>query len=170
MTRILTRLALAATCCYTFMLTGCPVSSKFPLGPKGAEPVNQELIGTWNQGDKELEAQKIKISNGKDANTYKVEVLEKGDAFMADATQFNGWLTNINKMQFLVLQEAPDGNATETYFVYHIQQKNGKVITNDISLKVNGTDAITSIDAYREEVTASMKDKEFLSGEITWSK
>lgn len=38
----------------------------------------------------------------------------------------------------------------------------------DISLKVNGVDAITSIQAYRDEVKASMEFDSFLGNQIDW--
>jgi hypothetical protein len=40
----------------------------------------------------------------------------------------------------------------------------------DITLNVNGIDAITSIEAYRDEVKASMAFEDFLSNQIDWVK
>ncbi len=170
MTKILSRLAIGATFCFSLMLTGCPVSSKYPLGVKGAVPADNNLLGTWAQDDEKTEATKVKITKGKEDNTYNLVVEEKGEAFMADATQFKAWLTVINNQNFLVLQENQDEKPSETYYVYHIKTGNNSITTNDITLKEKGADAITSIDAYRAEVTASIKSTDFLAGEIKWTR
>lgn len=153
-----------------FAFMGCPVSSKFPLGEKGKEPLNKELIGTWKNDSTGSEAVKVTISKGKEENTYSVHVDEKGEMFMAGSQDFNGWLTELDGKTFFVLQEVVESQATETYYVYHIAVDKNKLTTHDVTLKVKGTDAITSTPAYREEVSASMKKEDFLAGKIVWKK
>lgn len=154
-----------------FILTACPVSSSYPLGEKGSVPLDPKLLGTWiAQEDPEgIEAQQITISKGTEKNTYDVHVDEPGEAFMANSNDFKGWLVELKSSKFLVLQEVVEGSPAETYYVYHITINGNSIVTNDITLGVNGTDAITSISAYQEEVLASMELEDFLGSEIHWS-
>lgn len=153
------------------ILTACPVASNYPLGKKGAVALNPKLIGTWLTDQQDIEANQISITKGTEKNTYNLHVDEKGSMFMADGEDFIAWVAEIKEMKFLVLQQLVDGQATETYYVYHINMLKDKAfVSSDITLKVLGTEAITSIDAYREEVKASMEMEGFLTGEISWTK
>ena len=154
-----------------FILTACPVSSSFPLGEKGSVPLDPKLLGTWisEEDPEDIEAKQITISKGKEKNTYSVHVDEPGEAFMANSSDFTGWLVELKTAKFLVLQELVEGMPAETYYVYHITINGNSIVTNDITLGVNGTEAITSISAYQEEVLASMELEDFLGSEINWS-
>ncbi|MCC6700299.1 MAG: hypothetical protein IT221_02175 [Fluviicola sp.] len=153
------------------ILTACPVSSSYPLGKKGAVALNPRLLGTWVSDQEDIEANQISITKGTEKNTYNLHVDVKGSMFMGDGEDFLAWVAEIKEMKFLVLQQLVDGQATETYYVYHFNLlKDNSLVSNDITLKVLGTDAITSIDAYREEVSASMEMEGFLASEINWTK
>ncbi|ASS48904.1 MAG: hypothetical protein A3D31_05790 [Candidatus Fluviicola riflensis] len=153
-----------------FILAGCPVSSTYPLGKKGDVKLDTRLIGTFSNTVGDVEADKIIVTKGSEANTYNVHVEEKGSSFMADGEDFVGWLTKMDDQTFFVLQQLIDGEAEETYYVYHIEFNKSGFTSSDISLKVNGVDAITSIEAYREEVKASMGMEGFLASQIEWKK
>jgi hypothetical protein len=155
---------------FSFLFAGCPVSSTFPLGASNAEEIDTRLIGTWKNDSASVEASEVKIEKA-DAYTYKMTVVEKGSTYMAEGEIFNAWLTKLKDKTFLVLQETDNGTAKEKYYVYCLSGigKNS-ITTNDITLKVGGTDAITSIQAYRDEVTASMEKEDFLAGTIVWKK
>lgn len=154
-----------------FILAGCPVSSTYPLGKKGDVKLDTRLIGTFANSVEDVEANKVVIKKGSETNTYSVYVSEKGSSFMADGPDFTGWLAKLDDQTFFVLQQIMDGEEQETYYVYHIEfNKSGEFTSSDISLKVNGIDAITSIEAYREEVKASMGMEGFLAGTIEWKK
>lgn len=153
-----------------FILAGCPVSSKYPLGEKGKEEFNEMLIGTWVNDQSESAAKQVTITSGEELNTAKLHVDEKGESFMADDVNFLIWLTTLEKKTFLVLQQILDGQLVETFYVHHISITDNKVTTSDIGLLVNGVDAITSVDSYREEVKASMGNAAFLSDQIVWIK
>ncbi|MES2555006.1 MAG: hypothetical protein V4604_02595 [Bacteroidota bacterium] len=153
-----------------FLLAGCPVSSTYPLGKKGDVKLDTRLIGTFSNTVGDVEADKVIVKKGTETNTYFVHVEEKGSAFMADGEDFTGWLTKLEDETFLVLQQLIDGEEQETYYVYHIGFNKSGFTSSDISLKVNGTAAITSIEAYREEVEASMGMDEFLASPIEWTK
>ena len=160
--------ALIASC--LFLLTACPVASTYPLGNKGDVKLDTKLLGVWTNESVDTEATGVTISKGTEMNTYAVHVDEKGSMFMGDGEDFIGWLTLLNGKTFFVLQQVVDGEATESYYVYHIKLDKSTLTTNDITLKVNGTDAITSISTYQEEVIASMVMDDFLAGEIQWQK
>jgi len=166
------RICLPALVLLSFVLSGCPVGSKYPLGLEtDAVSFDKNLIGTWENSAKDVEAGKINIIKGSGKNTYLLSVLTKGDSFMADHDNFRCWVTLLNGRKFFVLNEVNDDfEATDSYFVYAFSVNGNQLTTNDISLKIKGTDAITSVTAYRDEVTASMKDPEFLQGKIEWKK
>lgn len=163
-----TRTCLAALIVLSFVLTGCPISSKYPLGVlSAAKPFDKTLIGTWKHPDEKAEATVITIEKGKNQYPYRVFVMEKGESFMADSEIFDAWIITLEGKNFLVLKET---ETEEAYFVYHIKVGVNEIITNDITLKVKGTDAITSVKSYQEEVIASMKKDGFLAGQITWKR
>lgn len=153
------------------LLTACPVSSSYPLGKKGAIAIRQDLIGTWTTSYEDIEANQVTIKKGPEANTYAVHIDERGEMFMGDGDDFLGWIAEVKGKHFFVLQQLIDNEAKETYYVYYFDfLKDNTLVSNDITLKVLGTNAITSIDAYREEVSASMEMEGFLTGEIQWKK
>lgn len=155
----------------SFVLCGCPVSSKFPLGLQtDAIAFDNNLVGTWENPSKEEEAKLIKIEKGSEKNTYKLKIVEKGDGFMADSDNFLCWVTVLNEKKFFVMQEilAPGENAS--FYVYQIAVSGNKLTSHNITLKVKGTDAITSVSSYREEVAASMEKEDFLTGKTVWTK
>lgn len=166
--RVLLSSVVLISCAWIF--TACPVSTTYPLEKKGAVKLDKAFIGEWRTETEDIEAKRISIKQGAEANTYNITVKERGSMFMADGDDFIGWLAELGGKRFMVLQQVLEGEAKETYYVYHVSIDGKSLVTNDISLKVGGTDAITSINAYQAEVLASMKMDEFLSGEIQWSK
>lgn len=154
-------------CSVIFM--GCPVSTTYPLGLNDGQKIEKGLIGTWKNDSTNVEAIKVTIKKSTEY-TYDVTIEEKGSMYMAESTIFKGWLTTIKDRQFLVLQEVLDGVAKETYYVYHLTITKESITTNDITLKVGGTDAVTSVENYRKEVESSMEKEGFLAGPIVWKK
>lgn len=152
------------------LFCGCPVDSAYPLEVNEKGTISENLTGIWITDQTDLEAEKVQISLNEGGKSYKVEVLETGETFMADTKIFKGWLTGLGGRKFLVLQEMQAGKEAEKYYVYDIVIGVDEITTHDISLKVNGTAAITSVQSYQEEVKASMKKDSFLSSEIVWKK
>lgn len=156
-------------------LTGCPVSSKYPLADKkDALPFDDNLVGSWTNSnadkDKGHEVGKMVIAKGSANNTYRIVVKEKRDMYAAETDVFEGWVIELNGMKFFVLQEVRKQKLYDEYYVYHVTFGKSMVSSNDISLKVKGIEAITSIEAYQEEVKASMKHPEFHSSKTIWYK
>ena len=57
----------------SFILTGCPVSSEYPLIEKSnAAAADTRLIGIWHNSNSEAVAQKITVKKGSIKNTYSV--------------------------------------------------------------------------------------------------
>jgi len=154
---------------FCLFLMACPVSSSYPLGEKGKEKIDKNMIGKWKTDKADHEAKKINVRMADDFS-YDVTVEEEGSSFMADTKEFKGWLTKLEGKTFFVLQEINEGKATETYYVYHITIGKDGFTTHDIGCLVDGTSAITSTEAYRNEVKASMSKENFLSSEAKWVK
>ncbi len=149
------------------LVTGCPVGVSFPLGQPGTEKINKDIIGTWSQTDPDKEVLKMEIKKV-DEFTIAVKVNEKGSMYSEDVTDFKGYFTEIDGKKFIYLQDATNELASWYSYCYEI---NGKTLhTWDISLKVGGVDAVTSTEAYRQEVSGSLKFADALSGETVWTK
>lgn len=153
-----------------FLLVGCPINTAFPLGKKGETAFNESLLGIWTNDHTDGVATKVSITKDTDLNCAVLHIDTKGEMFMAETVDFKIWLTTIEQKTFLVLQDLIDGVPHENYHAYHLLIDERLVITSDISLLVDGSDAITSIDNYRAEVKASMSESEFLADPIEWKK
>ena len=150
-----------------FVITGCPVGVPYPLGKQGTEKINKDILGTWTQTITDMEVMKMEISKI-DNYTVRVAVLERGSMYSLEYDLFNGWFTEIDGKNFIYMQNTED--AQDEYFTYCYELKNNTLISYDISLKVGGVDAITSTEAYRQEVSASLKFEDALSNETIWTK
>ena len=148
-------------------ITGCPVGVAPPLGKPGSEKIDKELIGIWSQPNPDLEVIKMEISKI-DEYSLKVTILERGESFMEENDIFKAWMTIIDGKKFLYLQE--DGNAIGNYYTYCFDIKGKTLKTYDVTLKVGGVDAVTSTEAYRKEISASLQFEDALVGESVWSR
>lgn len=148
-----------------FLLTACPVSTNYPLGTKGSESLDKDLIGIWTNDLADSEVSKIEFKQGLEKNTYKITVLEQGEMYMADGDEFIGWLVTLINQRFLVLEQ--NGN----YYAYAVNKINSKELkTFDPTLKVDGINAVTSTENFQKEIMASMAFSDFLTSEIHWKK
>lgn len=154
----------------SILLTGCPVSTTAPLQERQkADIFNTKLLGTWSNTTKDAESSKVSIEKGADERSAILMVEEKGSMYMAGSDKFDVWSATLKGMTFMILKEISD-STKETYYVYHYELKDGNLITHDVSLKVKGIDAAKEPETFQEEVIASMKEKDFLSSEIIWTK
>ncbi|MBK8142560.1 MAG: hypothetical protein IPK57_17335 [Chitinophagaceae bacterium] len=164
------RIALSLLIAVSFVITACPVGSAYPLAESSAAlPFDKALTGTWENFTEDAEASLVTLEKGSTDNTYNVKVLETGDMYGAETKDFTAWQVALNGKRFLVLKETGTSN-TSPYYLYHITVNGSQLITHDVSLLVNGTDAITSVKSYQEELIASMKKEGFLTGKIDWKK
>ncbi|MEZ5014850.1 MAG: hypothetical protein R2794_11215 [Chitinophagales bacterium] len=148
-------------------LAGCPVDQPYPPGHPGTEKIDKQLIGTWEQSDGEKEMLKIRIS-AKDQTSMRVEVLEITDNYIPEERSFTAWNTSIDEMHFIYA--APENVDTVSYYTYAYAIRDGKLLTYDASFLVNGSDSITSIEAFRKELKGSMHMEGFLSDETIWTR
>lgn len=148
------------------LFTGCPVGVNFPPGNPGTEKIDKKLLGTWSNNEEDPEVRKVIISKADDY-TYSVEVLEKGSLFAPETDFFKGYVTKIEGKSFVYFLEDRDSGQ---YFLYHYKIEDNTLKTYDVGLKVGGIDAVTSTEAFREEIKSSLKMDDCLSGEIVWKK
>ncbi len=153
---------------FLLLFTGCPVGVDYPLGTPGSEEIDKALIGAWTTEGEDPDYRTVTISK-KDNFSYDVEVFEPGSMYSLDVTKFTAWVTKIEGKTFLYAQ--PVGSSDEQYYLYCYEAIDKNTLKSfDVSLLVGGVDAITSTEAYRAEVEASMKMEDFLSDEKTWTK
>jgi hypothetical protein len=150
------------------LIVGCPVSTSYPIADPGTEKIDNQLIGTWlnTVGDSLSEVLKVSIAR-KTKTSYNVQVLEKGNMYVVDTTLFEGYVTKLEGKTFFFLK--PEGKTNE-FYLYCYKFDDNVLKTYDVGLKEGGLDAVTSTEAFRKEVTASLRHSDCLSGEITWKK
>lgn len=148
--------------------TGCPVGIAYPLcEATQIEKVDKNLLGTWKAMDNSADILQVKIGK-EDEVTYNVEVLEKGENYMVDEVQFFSWATKLDGHSFL-FSKASEGDDSN-YYLYHIVLDKKRLIIEDMGLLVGGVDAVTSTEAFRQEVSASLKMPDCLSARFEYSK
>lgn len=147
------------------LFTGCPVATKYTLSTPGSEKIDAKLIGTWQTLTTDAPVLKIKVERA-DNYSYNVTVIDKGDLYTVDETQFKGYIANFEGNTFFYLFD----DVTGDYFLQHYRFDGRQVVVSDVSLKVGGVDACTSNETYRAEVKASMKFTDFLGDPIAYTK
>lgn len=163
MTKLIAPLFLLAT---LLVSTGCPVGIDYPLGTPGSEKIDPDLIGTWSADKEDHEIMKVRIEKA-DNYSYRIVVLETGSMYSVEDDQFTGRVTTIGGKKFIYAQP----NSSSEYYTY-CYELDGKeqMRSYDVGLLVGGTDAVTSTQAYRNEVEASLKMDDCLSEETLWIK
>ncbi len=145
---------------------GCPVGIEYPLGNIGKEKIDKTIIGTWLCSAEDPEVKKVTISR-KDDYSYTVKVLEKGSMYSLESDDLTGWTTEVDGKTFLFFRE----NTGTTYYHYMINESGkNKMTTCDVSLLDGGVDAVTSTEAFRTQVSSSMKMAEYCAETLNWTK
>jgi hypothetical protein len=160
---------LLVACVATTMLlcTGCPVGLEYPLGDAGKEKIDKRLLGTWVVQTADAEMKKLTVTK-KDDHTYRVQVLERGEMYAMETDWFDAWVTKFEGQTFVIGK--PDDENDQKYYHYQYAIEDGKLVTHDMSLLEGGMDAVTSQEALRSEVKASMKKPDFLSSKQEYTK
>lgn len=148
------------------LFCGCPVGTKYSLADPGKEKIDERLIGTWTNHTPEHELVKVKITK-KDAYSYNIEVLEKGEMYALDGTELTGWITKVGERTFLYAQEP--GLEEFYHYGYEITGKNS-LKTYGVSLMGKGLDEIKSDEEYRKEMKESMEKEGSISEYAEWTK
>jgi len=149
-----------------FLFSGCPVGIDYPLDTPGSKSIDKALLGTWISDKEGADIQKVIISK-RDKTSYNIEVLEVGEYYSLDTKTFVAWVTTIGKEKFIYAK--PDNE--DKYYIYRYKVNGkGSFETNDVGLLVGGIDAVTSTEAFRDEVSKSMKMDGCFSELQNWSK
>jgi hypothetical protein len=135
----------------TLLLTACPVGMDYSLGNL-KENIDQNLIGTWEVETESSEIKKVQFL--KDSkSSLRVKILERGEMYALETDDLTAYQTVLEGKTFLILK--PDGE--EKFYHYQYEMVEGKIVFHDVSLMVKGMDGVTSMEAFRTEVAASMK-------------
>ena len=137
---------------------GCPIGLDYSLGTIGTEAIDPGLVGTWKVAEgQEGEVIQLKISK-KDANSYTVEVIERGEMYSLETDNLTGWVTKVGGQTFFFVK--PENE--EKYYHYHYQlEGKNKLIIHDVSLLDGGVDAVSSTETLRSQVESSMTKEEW---------
>ena len=150
------------------LTTGCPVGIAYPLCEESQVlKIDKDLLGTWRAVSDSAEILEVKISKEDDV-TFAVEVLQKGENYMVDDIEFFSWTTKLDGHTFIFSQGA--NSDSDDYFLYEYAFKGKRLVIHDVSLLVGGTDAITSTEAFREELSASLKMPDCLVSKLEYVK
>lgn len=158
--------------CLLFLLaiisTGCPIGIEYPLCEESqVQKIDQKLLGTWKAESSDAEILEVKISK-EDDYTFAVEVLEQGENYMADDTEFFSWTTKLDGHTFIFSQAA--NSEKKEYMLYEYSFEGKNLVIQDVSLLVGGVDAVTSTQAFRDEVSASLKNPDCLTARLEYVK
>jgi hypothetical protein len=151
---------------FALFLIGCPVGLDFPLDELGKNPLDQKLIGTWESENEDGTIKKMKISE-EGNNTYKIEIITRGEMYSLEEDIHKGWVTELGGYTFFYSKPL-----NEEKYYHHIYKliDSKTLVTNDFSLLDGGVDAVTSTEALRAQVLTSSKMEGFLGEEITYKK
>lgn len=158
MTRTLKFLILPTLFLGLMFIYGCPLDMNFPPDKPGSKHIDEALLGTWHCVNDTCNDLQVVLVEKEDDYTYAIEVKEKGEDFMVDAVTFSGYVTEIDGKKFLYVR----GNEMDTYFTYHYQVSGKKLSIYDVGLLVGGKEAVTSTEAFRAEISASLKKEDCL--------
>jgi len=141
------------------LLCGCPVGLDFAPGVPGSEKIDKDMIGAWEAETENDVFKKVQISR-KDDFSFHVKVAELGSMYALDAseTEFTGWNTVIDKQPIFYVKSSEN-----KYYCYgyKVDAKAGILTYYDVSLLVGGTDAVTSTNALRKEISESLKNPDW---------
>jgi hypothetical protein len=145
---------------------GCPVGMDYPPDEPGNKPVDEALVGTWNcVSDTCSDLKKVKIEKYDDYS-YDITILETGSDYMADDDFFVGYVTEIDGYKLIFAEEQTSG----LYYTYCYEISGNRLTIYDVGLLESGIDAAKSTDAFRKEISASLKKSGCLSSRLDFSR
>lgn len=147
------------------LLTACPIGLDYAPGEVGKEEINSKLLGTWVLSEEDAEAKKFTIRKI-DKYQYSVEVLERGEMYSLETDNLTMYETTINGLHVLYLK--PDDESK--YYMYQYTLDGNSLTIADIPLLDGGIDAVTSTEALRKQIEASMGQETFYAEPHTYKK
>lgn len=137
---------------------GCPIGLEYSLGYTDKEAIDPGLVGTWAISEgQDGEVLKLKIAK-KDANSYAVEVIERGELYSLETDKLTGWVTKVGDRTFFYVK--PD-NEEKFYHYHYVLEGKKKLIIHDVALLDGGVDAISSTETLRSQVERSIPKEEW---------
>lgn len=134
------------------LLQACPVGTDYPLGIPDKEKADPALIGSWRSTDGTPEVIAGNIVK-KTSSSFDVTVTERGEMYSLNSSVFTGYTTTLGGKNFFYVKDPEDSK----YYLYHYELTGKKQLAlYDVSLLEKGIDGITSTEAFRQEVLASM--------------
>lgn len=143
---------------FTLFLFGCPVGMSYAPGKPGTEKIDQNILGTWETAYEDAEFGLASLTQ-KNAFSFQVHVDKIGSMYSLDEYDFEGWNTEVDGQKIVYIFS---GNQ---YFMYGYALKQDGLHLFDISLLEGGVDAVTSTEAFRKEISASLKKEGCLAEE-----
>lgn len=164
--QLLPALRFALIAALSLSLFGCPTGLDFPLTEQ-PDKIDPTLIGDWSANTPEAEILEVTVKK-KDDYSYSIEVKETSEMYMLDDFKFVGHVTRLDGRTFLIAKPIESGE--EKYYHYHYHFEGGMLVIQDMGLLVGGVDVVTSSEALRKEVSASLKNLECLSSRMEYTK
>lgn len=153
------KVLLALTLPSVFFLFGCPIGVDFAPGNPGTEKIDAALIGQWETADADAEFTSVKLTK-QDEYSFHASMLKTGEMYGLDETELTVWNTTVDGQKILYTLS---GNQ---YFIYGYKQGAANELKlYDIALLVGGMEAVTSTEAYRQEISGSLKKTNCLKEE-----
>lgn len=144
---------------------GCPVGLDHSAGTPGTEKIDKSLLGTWVTEKTEHEFKKVTVTK-LDDYSYNVVVDEVGELYSVEGKEFTGWVTTIKDKKFLYAKPTNESS----YYLYHYEIKDKKLITYDVGLLDGGIEAVKSTESLRKQIETSLGMDGCLSEETTFTK
>ena len=145
------------------LFSGCPVGLDYALGESGKEKIDNRLIGTWHSTSTESEVQRVTLQE-KDAHSYTVRVMERGEMYSLETDDLQGWVTSVKEKNFVYFK--PDGE--EKYYHYCYWFDGSTLITCDLALLDGGVDEVKDTKSLRAQVERSMVKDEWGNETLEW--
>jgi hypothetical protein len=149
-----------------FFIYGCPVGMNFPPDEPGTQKIDNALIGTWTCIMDSCSDLKVVKVEKKDDVSYSIEVQETGNDYLTDDKRFKGYVTKIDGKNFIYAL----GETSGEYYTYYYEVSGKSLSLFDVSLLVGGKDAVTSIEAFRAEISASLKKEGCITERVDFKK
>jgi hypothetical protein len=149
-----------------FLLTACPMGTKYPLGPRSQFPMDQRLLGTW-ENDTLPEARKVTIYASSSKDFYELRIDELGPVYLLSERIYEVWITTIGGMNFIVLRSYGEGFDGLIFYAYHYYFRKEALVMHEFN---TGIFEFESVGAYRGAVTTAMTRKDFLLPPCRWTK
>lgn len=148
------------------LMYGCPVGLDFPPDEPGSKIIDRALIGTWNcVSDTCSDLKKVKVEEYNNFS-FDITVLETGSDYMADSDFFEGYVTQIEGRKFIYAEEPVSGQ----YYIYCYEISGNKLTIFDVALLDGGIEAVTSTEALRNQIAASLGKPGCISGRLDFAR